>query len=451
MTKHLINSIIVILIVCAIGLPLVLWGGLNEDEGFYPYVGTLLYEGNDLYKDVMFTQTPMSAYVYGFVYYFINSSIFTGRLTALLMYLIAAVVLYFALARLFSPGAGLLGALVAIFCPQIGTVGLNAPITYPITEIFIALSLLAYSFKSTHKYILIGTLIGLACMTRLTAIFAILFFIFLERKKWLQLSIGCLIGILPFSYILLQDPQATIFCLFTYHTDWYIASQSYWAALKLNYIMASVVAILPLLLLCAMNGFKYGKEGLAAVGLVAAIQWLPHQTLLLYNAFMFPIIGYVAAENINHFRQEHLRKLALIPLLVSVLLTLGINQGFYQPHQLKDTREMAQYLQEITEPGEQIFTYHTYIVIEAGLTVDKRQAMAVFSYWGDGTISNENAVRFNVIDSTIEKQILNQNPRVLILADYEAKRMDLTNYRVVRHYDKFGQFQHPFDIWLLKE
>lgn len=436
-------------VICTVGifgLPIVFWGGLNEDEGWYPYVGNLLYEGSSLYKDVMFTQTPISAYVYGFVYHFINSSILTGRLTAFLIYLAAAIIIYLALARLFNPRAALISSLIAVLCPLL-PVGIGLPLTYPIAIFFISLSLLVYSYNIRWKYILIGILIGLACMTRLTAIFVVFFFIFLHRDKLRPLLIGCLIGILPFAYIFLQSPQATIFGLSTYHFTWGVAGLDYWLNLKWTHIVGLAVIYLPLLLLYALNRFKYSLVALAAIGAVALVHWIPLQTFTCYSVFMIPIIGYAAAENISHIKS----KLVLIPLIITTILMGNITQATIQPQQLEDTRNMVAYLQEITEPGEQVFTYHTYIVIEAGLTVDKRQAMSVFSYWLDGTISEDKALLVNAITSKIEKQMLEEQPRILILDDYEENRMNLSNYEVVKHYDKFGQFQRPFNVWLLKE
>jgi hypothetical protein len=269
------------LAVVAVGLMLLLgaanllFGGLNQDEGWYLYAARQVRDGHLLYRDFMFTQGPVLPYLYATLYSVVEKyGLAGGRLISGLFGLAATGGAAWLAARAASDRvrkpAALLLAGVNVYQSYFSVVVK----TYAPCAFFLTAGLLALSFTAGRRgkraALWGGILLALAACTRLSAGVALPvagLWLLWNRKKvvpraWLIFGFGGgLILLLGLGSFFLLAPENLRFALFDYHAGRVPGSLLQMLALKAGFIsrftQAYFVFCGGLLLVFALNRLQW--------------------------------------------------------------------------------------------------------------------------------------------------------------------------------------------------
>jgi hypothetical protein len=181
-----ISAIALIFAILFVGFFFLTFAGLNTDEAWYLYAARQVYHAERPYQDFAFTQMPLLPYIYG-LGLSLAPSMYTGRLTSLLLFGMSLFFLYQISTKLYGRETFLW--LLAIFVTYASGFYFIAIVkTYSLTLLFFTLSLYLWTsdFKADVKYPLMVFIALLGFFTRLTflvySIFILLIFL-LETWK----------------------------------------------------------------------------------------------------------------------------------------------------------------------------------------------------------------------------------------------------------------------------
>ena len=104
--------VLVALIYLAFALPVVFFGRLTADEGWYLLASVNVAEGHRPYRDFMFTQTPLLPYVYGVLLSMVGTSLAAARFVSMLFGLGGLLCAMAAIQRRASTFAAMLGGTI---------------------------------------------------------------------------------------------------------------------------------------------------------------------------------------------------------------------------------------------------------------------------------------------------------------------------------------------------
>ncbi|MDQ3250597.1 MAG: hypothetical protein M3Q45_15500 [Chloroflexota bacterium] len=429
---------------------------VNLDEGWYLWASKLVYEGQWLYRDFAYTQTPLLPYVYGLFQSMFGEGLYQGR-TLTVGFTLTTWLLSVASARRLGEQWAALGCLALLLTSFFAT----AQYTYTATYAFTA------------------CLLALAVCVRLSTILALppflIYLIFTSRKRrqamlWVILTATLtLTGVLGLFWLV--GGELFWYDIWGFHTDRLLRVD--WQRLRMqSSIMTTLTDFgVPVLLTLMGAGWAVGKfrqdvrwnqgkrdgdgQGkhrqtsdqlfvpatlvtgtlLAIAGMVIGLfvaHLAPRTTDSYYNALQLPLMsvagGVVLARWLTHFQTSSRRILAV----GAVFALLALNSGLQAralgrdrlvplplQNQIATVRTAARLLQRHTQRGDTLLGFNPHLALEAGLRVPPGYEMAIFAY--RPTWTSEQATLHRVVSN--ERLILDlaQGDRVAAFSTFDLE------------------------------
>ncbi len=239
------------LFITVLALANLLFGDLNQDEGWYLYAARLVAGGDLPYRDFAFTQGPVMPCLYSLVWPFIDAhGLAAGRLLSVLMFLACCAGAASLAAGIALPGRKSAAAAIALILAGINAYQAyfsSVVKTYSLSGLLIISGFLflmwALRGRKITGGIFSGFFLGLAAGTRLSSgialpavgLLLVMLHIFdsgIQRRKnqqerdagfgwiWLWFGIGGAVSLaICYAPFLVQTPENAIYWLFEYHAS----------------------------------------------------------------------------------------------------------------------------------------------------------------------------------------------------------------------------------------
>ncbi len=433
------------------------YGDLNQDEGWYLYAARLVADGHMPYRDFAFTQGPMLPLVYGALSpLWSGFGVAGGRVLTVLLGLLTALGGAVLAARLAPTPAGKRVAAFAAFC----LIALNmyqsyfsaVVKTYSLCGLFLVLGFLALSRASGPRgavaAVFAAVCLAAAAATRLSAVLTLplaLAFLWLARRgsagrAWIWfMGGGLLAGALVFLPFYLSAPDGFRFGLFEYHTGRSAGGVLKGLVLKVGFCSRVAQAYFPALVLwagalLAARLLRTGADAEALVpvrpalwGSVLAMTLVHVVTPFPYDDYQVPVYPLFAAAVAAYAVRlagsagslDWMRGLVFAGTAVFVLAS-PLNQEWFvqgrdriwwrmkdQPPLIK-LRATAAEVRRLAPEGGELLTQDTYLAVEAGMTVPRGLELGPFSYFPAYT--DEQARARRVVNEGMMRELLSHSP-----------------------------------------
>lgn len=421
------------------------YGELNQDEGWYLYAARMVGDGRIPYRDFAFTQGPVMPFVYALGCPLVSSmGIAGGRL---LTFLFGAGAI--ACAVLLASGLVSESRRAAAAMAALALVGLNAyqayfftvVKTYALTSFLVGLGLLALLRALRGRWMLAAAsavCLVLAAGTRLSAAFMLpVLFVYLlmesRRAGWRPcvafVAGGVLAAAVVFGPFLVLAPEGLWFGMVEYH-----GSRSAGGAVALlykagsvarllqSYIVAAVVAVFVFAWRRAAVGARgeWTAEGRFAVaaGIALGLPALVHVAAPFpyddYQTFLFPSAVALLASLLAGLLPERAEAQRLWVSAVALAALLGVAgapalQNMFlagqdriwwrvrTTPQIVTLRHAAKAVRDLAGSDGLLLTQDLYLAVEAGLRVPIGLELGPFSYYPGFTTAK--AARLRVLNT----------------------------------------------------
>jgi 4-amino-4-deoxy-L-arabinose transferase-like glycosyltransferase len=467
-------------------------GRLNEDEGWYLEAARRVYAGQLPYRDFAFTQTPLAPYVYGLPLRLFGGGLWTGRATALLLGLGALLFAMAAARRLAGERAAIAaGLLLATNAYAVAYLGLVK--TYAPAACLLAAAAWAYASPPGATWrapLALGLAAGatLARLSLLPAV-AILGLALLAEARGRRDRAAAAGGLALAAALLalpaLPDPAAFRFGAI----DYPLANQARYHLTRADLAggwQAYLAVKLPL------AGAILAGWGAAGPALVAgAAGWLRRPRGGRAATLAAALVAVLAAQLAGAPYAEYAAPLApLVALLGGVALAAGIarlprgpTRGWRGPlvaaiavaglatadagrlHPgvpvpLAQLDAAAAQVRDRVPPGEEFWTFDTYLAVAAGRPVPTWLALSHYSYYG--SLPDGGAARYRVAnDAGLRRALAGPPPAALAVTDTtfaifappapgepSIRELIGARYRVVATVPNFGQWGDTLYIYV---
>ena len=487
-------------LVAAVGqfILLAVYRRVNLDEGWYLWASKLVYEGQLLYRDFAYTQTPLLPYVYGAVQQATGAGLYQGRVISVVFGLLMFVLSARVATRLAGQWAG-------VWCLLLLTASLYAAAhfvyvaTYALTA-FLMLAALAVALnpaagtRTNTRSAFAAVLISLAVAVRVSVLAAMapfLLYLILSSPRRGQaavvvvltslVTLGATVGILA-----LSSGPLMLYDVMGFHFDRMITLERH-----LNMVFDSAwrtfreFAIL--LLICLLGfgswlGLRWRRRdwrsafwqrlpeltiGAMTLGLMLA-HALPRTTDSYYHTLETPLLcilgGVMLVRSANHVTPRWRRRSLVLfaALLVGVHAILQTAAVFKShlitlppQNQIAIVRAAADYLRRHTV-NPTLLTFDTHLALEAGMEVPPGLEMSIFAY--RPTWTTEQAQRFRVVNNDMLIAYLKQGMGAVALTQFDIDllygdrdRVLQTlhdHYRLAKTVPGFDPYDGPLSIYL---
>lgn len=439
-----------------------LFGNLNQDEGWYLYAAKCVAAGLQPYRDFFFTQGPLLPAVYGaLASFWAPAGVLGGRVLTVAFGLASCVLAGF-LASLAVPrdrrgAAGVLG--FAFLAGNLYHIYFTTiPKTYALAALLVFAGYLLLALaepvgvrrtpaRTVGLGMAGGFLIALAAGTRLSMgmllpVTALMLLLGFHRHRWafLWFSIGGALGLLTvFGPTLLHAPESFFFAQ-TFHTArrghdpvFMIGSLSRLVRFYLPVVAFAVALPIALLFRGRPTGTAGASDGgwprvwLAAFLGVFLLQLASPYP---YDDYQVPVMGLLAVAVAVWAVTESPVHLYGRICLLGVLLTLASSFGsplaqewmvvrqdrFWAVkkkatdlHQLHAAAQQIRQLVLTPREGEdQLLTQDTYLAVETGLRVPSGLEMGPFSYFPH--LGDAEAQKFHVLNKRLLLELIEKTP-----------------------------------------
>jgi Dolichyl-phosphate-mannose-protein mannosyltransferase len=207
-------------------VPMAVWGGVDNDEGYYGLAAKLTTKGDVLYRDFFYTQSPLLPYVYGAWMEVFGFTLAASRaLSVIFALVLGALICHHASRRFSSLWIGGI-AVVAFAATRLVSTWLSTTKTYALSTLLLfgAFMLVDQGMgaRSPRRWLAAGVLLGLAIDVRL--IFAATAPVFLVlawragRTRAGHWAAGLGLGLLPSLILLVVVPTQFIFGNIGFHS-----------------------------------------------------------------------------------------------------------------------------------------------------------------------------------------------------------------------------------------
>ncbi|GEM_PF-275375 len=324
------------------------FGRFHPDEPFYLSSGRAVWRGLLPYQDFVFTQMPLSAYLYGIVADLGPTALWYGRAMSVVMTW-ATAILALQLARRWAGRRAAMAAAV-VFCSG----------SYPLYHLAIvkgyawgALGIMAATMTALlvkaerSRTLLPGVFIAAAAAARASALFALPALVRhaaydATRRRWLRptlLATSCagllVLGLIRFTW---PEPRATIFGLWTFHQTSFMQNKDVWSDLLEWFWPQTSLALIVLATVLLERGFRgarivfWGGRICRLLAAQTAVLMLVHvfsgARAAEYHALYFPLAcvllgGWVARAH------RLLRRRASRALVTTVLAVVALPGAFF--------------------------------------------------------------------------------------------------------------------------
>jgi hypothetical protein len=462
------------------------WGELNQDEGWYLYAAGMVADGRVPYRDFAFTQGPVMAYAYALGNPLVSSLGLAGGRLLTLVFGLCAVACAVVLAGRLAPASRRTAAMLTVAA----LAGLNAyqayfftvVKTYALTALLVAAGLLLLLEGARGRWLqaaAAGVCLSLAAGTRLSAAFLLpVFLVYLATERgrigW-RPCVGFALGgavtaAVLFGPFLAVAPDGLWFGLVEYHGSragggaslFYKAGSV--ARLLQAYTVAAVVAVAVLACRFSAGSLRAAGEwrledrfsvaaaaGLAVVALVHLAAPFPYDD---YQTFLFPCAAAILARAIagslpdsDEEQRVWVAAVALAALLGTAgapslqnMFLAGQDRIWWRVRtepQIVALRRAAATVKGMAGSGDVLLTQDLYLAVEAGMRVPSGLELGPFSYypdWPDGLAERRRVVnreRLEAIMATGEARVAAfsgyglavESPRLTPVPEAERRRL----------------------------
>lgn len=434
---------------CALLTANILFGDLNQDEGWYLYAARMVSLGNLPYKDFAYTQMPVMPFVYSLIQPLVRAwGLVAGRLFTAVLGIAGALAAAGLASRLVGFGQRATAALLAFMLVLLNvyqTYFFAVVKTYALTALFLLAGFLVLSValerRSRLAAVLSGAILVLAAGTRTSAgivlpvVFVSLCF---ERHSkafhgWRYFGLGALLMgcgiVLPF---FLMAPRNSWFFLVSYHamreSGGMLQALVYRAGFLSRLLQAYFVAVALWLSVVVGQCFHRRNRDKASSDVASFMTRMIWACLIAvtvthlwapfpyddYQVFVYPLFGVVVSAMAVRFILQMNDSWKLRLLLAVFIISLGaavsspINQAWFLQGRdriwwrLKDQtslgklRETAAMIRSMTRPGDVLLTQDPYLAVESDLFLPHGLEMGQFSYFPE--FSSEEAEALHVVN-----------------------------------------------------
>ncbi len=387
-----------------LSLPFIVYFAENrliaKDEGFYNLAAKLVSQGNELYTDFFFPQTPLTAYIYGFFYKIFGNSWYQGRiLTGLFTTLLAALLFNFLLRRLNMKYAifGLIAFLSSNFVfPWYVVIQ-----TYSLSVFYVFLAFFLFSLGEEKEnkvfYLFSGICFGLSVSSRLfflgLAPFVLMYILLNKKYKSIfPLVLGALAGLTPLFYFAIKNWDIFYFNNYGYHAI--RSTTSFDTNLKHNLRILKVIfgvvesvkfkcLQLPILLYLSIISFFFSLFKKLKIDLCVYIafglfvlNFIPTPSYVQYFSTLIPFLIIIVLFFIHTLYNSNLSKMVINVIILPCLIlffyklpsdflrytktgegVIGIRDQDNAKHwNISHIKAISKKINEITKSGEVVFS-----------------------------------------------------------------------------------------------
>jgi hypothetical protein len=448
---------------CAANL---IFGNLNQDEGWYLYAAKMIASGKMPYHDFAFTQGPAMAYVYALFQPLIEQGgLLAGRLITAVLGLGGTVLAAILAGRLAQPGRKLLTALLCFLLTAVNVYQSYFCVvvkTYSVTILFLAGAFLLLHLGLTRKNRLAVTasaaLCVLAASTRTSAavVLPVIFILLLmEQGKtgfaaWLYFLFGGIVAaLLVLGPFLINCPFNFYYFAARYHTlrdegsllsmvmfkggfvsrviQAYFVCFGVWLAVVGMKLCGTAGTPLPY---HDMNSFNGRARASGPAVILRRALWISAIAVSLvhfgapfpyddYQAFVYPLFTIVIAVMIPEVLPAYAYRWTLLMVLGLCLassVSSPVNQDWFiegreliwwrfkdKPPIIK-LRDAARQINKSCPPGALLLTQDPYLAVESRTVLPHGLEMGQFSYFPD--LTNEKAAELNVLNRAMFVELL---------------------------------------------
>lgn len=417
------------------------FGNLNQDEGWYLYAAGEVARGAVLYRDVMFTQGPVFPLIYRFFHPVVDAAgLAGGRVVTALLGMASVGCAVWLAGRLVvreQRAAACSAALILIGVNVTWSLFTTVVKTYALTAFFLTagFALLTYA-RGRHAAgfsFSAGALLALAALTRLSAGLALpLAGIWLLYTRpatpvpsrippWVAFGAGgSLVLLVLLGPFFAADADRLHFALFGYHTGRDSGTLLQQLVLKAGFIsrfvQAFFIATAGTVLLLFWRPKKPALRDPSTVlwVTVGAVTLLHLAAPFPYDDYQIVIVPLLGAALAAAFARRCSGLVAFRACTLLLLLSMAaafsspVNQSWFVRGQdriwwrFKDVpdlvllRRVGQQLRQQLGEGAVLLTQDTYLAVEARARVPSGMEMGPFSYYPD--LCCEQAARMNVLN-----------------------------------------------------
>jgi hypothetical protein len=474
---------------------------LNEDEGWYLEAGRRVFAGQLPYRDFAFTQMPLAAYFYGLPSHLIGGGLWTGRATALLLGGALLALAMATAARLAGRGAALAtGLLLATNAYAVAYLTLVK--TYAPAALLLMAAARAYVAAPAARWRPYATLLlaSAATLTRLSLLPALPILaaaLLLEtgarrRRGDILLALALAAGLLALPA--LPDPAAFRFGALEYplvnQARYHLARPDLaggatpfaaaWAfgAVKLpllGEIWGRWGAAPPLLLaggvLARRRRAGRRETALALVlggGLLVQLLGAPYAEYAVPFAPLACLLAGVTLARAGRALPRATRAAWRIPAIAGLVIAglATVDAGKLVPGVASPPRQLdraAALVRANVPPGMPLFTFDTYLAIQADRPVPTALAMSHYSYYR--SLPDDEATRYRVLNDAALRRLLREggvgalamtDTTYTILApaapgEPEIRALIEGRYRLVATVPLFGQWGDTLYLYLARQ
>lgn len=413
----------------AVALAFTFAGRINSDEGWYLLAARYVYQGEVLYRDFPYFQSPLLPYVFGAPQAIFGSSLTVGRLTALAMACCSAALVIYIAHSLSGRWAAAIAVVILITEPYFmlaSTTARSEAASIPL--ILLALALMLRFPTGFAGFIAAPLVLVLASGVRLTflpvAVLALAYTYWRAQPTRAQLIAGVVLFMTAvgaiFGPFLIADDRATIFDVWTSqaarqhqfsdapiplkrsYTDRVLGVTAQWPHQAV--VLVPTLAMVAFLLARLRDGWRPARpsflsERLSLYGLIIAFAlaaWAPTLSLLTqearYFAPSFALLAILAADvTVQSWRatfgETGRNVFALLTPLLIVFVALPV--GFYNiiygvdlgDPELAQVNNAGAYIRSLTATDAQIIVLDPTIAVAADREPPRELTMGFFSYW----------------------------------------------------------------------
>ena len=446
---------------CALALAAanVVFGNLNQDEGWYLYAAKLVAEGQMPYRDFAFTQGPVMPYAYSLALpLFKAGGLLAGRMLTVFLGLAGAIAFAILAGKLARPGRAGAAALATLSLASVNVYQsyfCSVVKTYSLSILLLAVSFLALDAALRRRHgaaaALSAALMVLAAGTRASAgvILPVVFImLWLERNRldfagWLYFAAGgAIAAIAVFGPFLAWCPDNFRFFAVSFHALRHGGGPQEILMFKAGFasrvLQAYLVCAGAWLAAAAMGGGgnrpAHDDRAARVASFMRRALWLAAIAISLihagapfpyddYQVFAFPLfaaaVGAMLADRLPAGRGAP-ALLALLLLCACSAVSSPVNQDWFiegrrliwwnakdQPAPLK-LRETARKVRLLCGRDGPLLTQDPYLAVEAGCRLPHGMEMGQFCYFPG--LEDAEARRLNVLNRKMLADLLRTCP-----------------------------------------
>ncbi len=494
-----IGTAIVVVLLAALNL---IYGNLNQDEGWYLYAAKMVRDGAVPYVDFAFTQGPVLPYVYGLFHAVIDAlGVAGGRLVSAWFGLFSGLLAAATVARVVHRNKtfACMAVWILVGCNVYQSYFTTVVKTYGLCACLLMAGFFALTYRDWLGATLAGILLALAAGTRLSAGIVLpitgVWLIFQRERRWHWVWFGIgggLTLLVLFAPFFASAFDQTWFGLLGYHAGRDPGGLKALVILKMGFVSRFVQAyfvfvVLTLATVCwriRQHKLNAGAVLLWASGIGISLVHLsaafPYDD---YQAIAYPVLATALVLTLVPRLEERW----LIPglsflLLVSVAASFSspINQDWFvrgrdriwwkfkEKSDLSMLGDAAEIVRANSPEGSTLLTQDIYLAVEANRTVPAGMEMGPFCYYPG--LPREEAEKLHLLNREMLLETLAhcdaplaalsgyglsiESPAITKVDDEDAARFRESlamQYDKVGSIDHFGQAHTTLEIYKRKE